>query len=104
MIRYDTNLKTYNYLSRYQNQRTLYNNKDKKRYYETYTPLSKKIDRYIIHKVDEMDNLDKLSLKYYGTPLYWWIIADINNIEDVFNLRKGQELIVPYLNEIAIGE
>ncbi len=28
------------------------------------------------------DRLDLLSNQYYGTPAYWWIIANANNIHD----------------------
>ena len=42
--------------------------------------------------------LDELSLKYYGTPLYYWILGEANNIENPFaKLCKGTRLVVPEL-------
>ena len=96
----DVRKKTYDYFSRYSELDTYYNNIDKKRFYGTGNQLNKEIDSYIKHTVTVNDTLDTLSLKYYGNPLYWWIIADINNIQDPFNLKVGKILIVPYLNQV----
>lgn len=42
--------------------------------------------------------LDELSLKYYGTPLYYWILGEANNISNPFaKLGKGTNLVVPEL-------
>jgi hypothetical protein len=42
--------------------------------------------------------LDEISLKYYGTPLYYWLIGEANNVEDPFSkLLKGTAIKVPEL-------
>jgi len=42
------------------------------------------------------DRLDLLSNQYYGTPAYWWIIANANNIHDgKLGLKDGTILRIP---------
>ena len=42
------------------------------------------------------DRLDLLSNQYYGTPTYWWIIANANNIHDgKLGLKDGTILRIP---------
>ena len=52
------------------------------------------------HIVDKQDinRLDKISYKYYNTPELWWLIAEVNYI-DPFDLRLGQELLIPKLSD-----
>lgn len=45
--------------------------------------------------------LDLVSYRYYNTTDLWWIIAKINNIEDVWNDYKiGDVLTIPDINDI----
>jgi len=44
----------------------------------------KKDTAFVSHKVTQEDTLDKLALKYYNNPSYWWIIAYFNDIQDAF--------------------
>lgn len=99
----DSTRKDYNYVSRYANLDTYFNSKDKTRYYETARPINKsKVKNYVTHIVGRNETLDTIALKYYGRPLYWWIIADYNDILDVFNLKEGTNLKIPYLSDIEI--
>ena len=42
--------------------------------------------------------LDEISLKYYSTPLYYWMIGEVNNIKNPFEkIRKGSIIKVPIL-------
>ena len=42
------------------------------------------------------DRLDLLSNQYYGSPTYWWIIANANNIHDgKLGLKDGTILRIP---------
>lgn len=42
--------------------------------------------------------LDEISLKYYGTPLYYWLVGEANSIEDPFSkILKGTTLKIPEL-------
>lgn len=49
-------------------------------------------------KLEEIDRLDKISYKYYGTPELWWIISSVNYI-DPFELTEGMELLIPNIRE-----
>lgn len=49
----------------------------------------------IIHTIMEGDTLTLLAYRYYGEPLYWYLIADINNVLNPFDLSIGVKLIIP---------
>lgn len=50
---------------------------------------------YKIHITKAGDNLKYISYKYYGYVNYWWIIAKINGIDDVFeDLTAGKKLYI----------
>lgn len=62
--------------------------------------------KYTFYTYDELKNivlekdmsLDEISFKYYGTPLYYWLIGEANNIENPFRkLKKGVTVKVPVL-------
>ena len=52
------------------------------------------------------DRLDLLANQYYGSPAYWWIIANANNIHDgKLGLKDGTILRIPKdYNEIIRKE
>jgi len=51
-------------------------------------------------KQHHLTRLDTLSYEVYGTPYYWWLIADRNNIIDVtIELYIGQILYIPSLSD-----
>lgn len=102
MVVRDKERKTYTYLSRYAQNDTVYNDLDKKRYYETAKRVSKNITTFNTHIIKQGDSLDSIALKYYNNPLLWWIIADINNIQDSMNITAGKDLIIPDLNQIKL--
>lgn len=41
------------------------------------------------------DNLRKVSLEYYGTPEYWWIIGLINRRPTDQHWKIGDEILIP---------
>lgn len=93
--------KHYNYISRYEITPYYFHSLDNKYVYGTTYPMSKDIS-YLIHKVQKNDTFDSLSLKYYTTPLYYWVIMDYNNIQDPFTeLQEGQELYIPTLTAVG---
>lgn len=53
-----------------------------------------------LHQVTEWDNLSDLSFDNYGSSKWWWVIADINNVFDPFNLSSHINLIIPDLTPI----
>ena len=95
--------KNYNYLSRYADLRLVKNDNDKKIYYET-SNKNKNISNYLSYKVQQGDTLDKLALKYYGNSLYWWVIAENNNMLDVISLKVGTEIKIPNISMFIRGE
>ena len=97
----DKSYKNYDYISRYENVPYYFNTLDKKYIYGTTYPM-KKDASYLIHKVIRNETFDSISLTYYNTPLYYWVIMDYNDIQDPFTeLIEGQELIIPTLSAIS---
>ena len=47
------------------------------------------------HRVIDGDTLENLSFKYYGDPVYWWLIADDNELFDPHTLEIGTLLNIP---------
>jgi len=63
--------------------------------------------RRYIHKEDledkaytikEEDKLTTIAFRFYGNPLLWFLIADINEIENPFELTVGDDIIIPNQN------
>lgn len=95
------NYKTYNYISRYNNVPYYFNTLDQKYVYGTAYQLSQD-NAYLLHKVKKNDSFDSLSLTYYNSPLYFWVIMDFNQIQDPFDFPEvGSELKIPTLSSIA---
>lgn len=61
-----------------------------------YTP--KADDNY--HVTNDGDTLDGIAFNYYGESKLWWVIADVNNIENPLNLDSGLTLLVPKINNL----
>lgn len=55
-----------------------------------------------LHPVTNWDNLPDIAFDYYKSSKWWWVIADINNIHDPFNLLPNSNLIIPDLNGILV--
>lgn len=92
--------KSYDYICRYQAFPYYYNENDDKYIYGVTSQLNKNTS-YIAHIVKPYDTFDSISLYYYNSPLYFWIIMDFNNIQDPFQeLNVGQVLRIPTLNGI----
>lgn len=97
----DKNYKNYDYISRYNNVPYYYNTLDEKYIYSTAYQMSAD-NTYLIHKVKRGDTFDSLSLTYYNSPLYFWVIMDFNQIQDPFyDLEVNTELKIPTLSNIA---
>lgn len=81
-------------LSHYR-QRT-YKNSENKMVSDRYTLYSSSEYKQI--ELDKDLSLDEISLKYYYTPLYYWIIGEANGIKDPFKkIKKGTTIKVPIL-------
>jgi len=55
------------------------------------------------HTVKEDEALTDIAQEHYKDSRKWYAIADANIdvLEDVFNLQPGQELIIPNANKIT---
>jgi len=58
-------------------------------------------DKY--HVVREEETLLSIAQIYYNSQYPWYFIADINIIEDIFDLEIGSVLLIPDLNLIYGG-
>lgn len=50
-----------------------------------------------------VNRLDLVSLKFYSTPRYWWILAYYNNMENPFALPHGTVLKVPSYSTLLLN-
>ncbi len=92
--------KNYDKLSRYSIFPIYYNTLDD-RYQGSITCWLKNNTLSINHVIENYDTLDSLALKYYGNPLYYWIIADYNRIHDPFiQLEVGKNIRIPTFSDI----
>lgn len=93
--------KDYDRVSRYSVFPYYYNRADKKYIYGLTAQLKTEKTTYVSHVVKHGDTLDSLSLYYYSSPLYFWIIADFNHIQDPYmELKEGTHLKIPTFNNI----
>ena len=48
-----------------------------------------------LHVFVEGETLTMLSYRYYGEPIFWYLIADTNNIENPLFIKPGTQLVIP---------
>ena len=91
----------YDYTSRYSTVPFYYHTKDKKYVYGITNNLRDDTE-YVLHNITDEDSFDSLSLKYYGRPDLYWVIADFNRITDPYiNLYENYNFIyIPALASI----
>lgn len=95
--------RNYAHISRYAPYRTILNTKTNAIYLEsinkyTYTIASDTI--YHVVEANQEGRLDIISNIYYGTPAYFWAIADANNIIDPLTIVAGTVLLVPNIESL----
>lgn len=61
---------------------------------------------FVAHKVKPEDTLESLALSYYNNPMYWWMIAYFNNIQDSFVplISRYSTLKIPSMNSVTFGK
>jgi len=52
-------------------------------------------DRYTVIKPGHEYRPDLVSYEAYGTPNFWWLIMEANEISDVYNFKAGTNLRIP---------
>lgn len=94
----------YNYICRYSGFPYWYHSDDEKCIYGTTSQLAKDIS-YVVHTVKNNDTFDSISLYYYNSPLYFWVVMDFNDIQDPFERPVvGSQLKIPTLSSIYYQE
>lgn len=89
-------------LSRYNVYRRLIN-EDGDEYIETPNRIKIKEtskDSFYAVEMGCVNRLDLISNKFYGTPLLWWAIAIMNNIDNPLDVKPGIVLRIPSLKSI----
>ena len=62
------------------------------------------IEQYYRVTEEDMNRLDIISERFYGTPAYWWVIAMANNIVDPFYLPIDTTLKIVKLSEFTMAQ
>lgn len=56
---------------------------------------------YDEYEVEENDTLFRLAIRFHGSYNLWWVIASANNIDNPFELKKGD--ILRILRKDVVG-
>jgi len=48
-----------------------------------------------LHVYTGGDTLPNLAFIFGGKPTLWWVIADINGMEGMFDVKVGDSLLIP---------
>lgn len=91
----------YSYYSRLTGLSTLNNVEDNTLLLESYLPIQK-TDQYFLYEVQQGDTLDSIALSKYGSPIYWWIIADYNDMLDCLEPILGTTIKIPELTGVQM--
>ena len=69
------------------------------------TPIRYPADQQdIYHLVTYDDNLWSLSFKYFNTSKLWWVLQDVNNLENGFELPVGETILIPNLIKLRLQQ
>ena len=81
-------------------------------YYIIYQEGDRSLERLpIIHREDlddksyiirDEDTLTSISNLHYGEPIYWYLIADVNEIQNPFVLQVGTSIIIPNIKKYEL--
>lgn len=96
----DKSYRSYDYISRYQSFPYYYNSTDKHYIYGTTSQLDDSTS-YTLYKTQKNDTFDSISLKFYNSPIFFWVICDFNRIQDPYmTIEEGTYLKIPSLTTI----
>lgn len=97
--------KTYDYLCRYDKVPSYYDSLRKREVAGIGSNMLKTAP-FVTHYLTQEDTLNSLSLKYYGNPVYWWVIAYFNDIQDAFSdlMENNRTMLkIPNIASIEFG-
>lgn len=97
----ETNLRSSQFVdsfSRYSDSEIIYYGERNLLTFKTYkkrdsSPIEN--DRFTVVKPGQEYRPDLLSFEAYGTPNFWWIILEANNISDIFDFKTGTNIRLP---------
>ena len=61
-------------------------------------------DRTIVITGKLVNRLDLVSVQYYSTPRYWWILAYYNNLSNPYVLPHGTILKIPTMSTLLLND
>lgn len=67
-----------------------------------FTGQGAKKEDYIIHTLDQGENISKLGLIYYGDLKAYPVIGEFNRLNDMTRVRAGQKLKIPAIEGIPL--
>lgn len=94
-------------LSRYSPYRQIVDQESFLRYHESFNSVKiveSPEDVYYTVTHETVDRLDIVSYKYYGVPMYWWVLGIANDIINPFDLPLGTVLRIPPLSSLYISK
>jgi nucleoid-associated protein YgaU len=97
IVRDYSNFDSKNQNSRYNRKKVLVQ-EDGTEFLESFDKLNLKesgSDKFHLVLAGEKNRLDIISYKYYGTPLLYWIIAEVNNLNNPTLVEPGTVLRIP---------
>lgn len=98
MIKYNST-RIFDYDSRYQNNRIIYNSDFDADYFEIndnrHIDTTNDNTRYHLVEQTERNRLDIIANIYYGDPTLYWVIAMANNMIDPFIVEPNTILKIP---------
>lgn len=93
----------YDNLSRYSTTQCINNKVDNRIHHESYNNFSiseSSEDLYVTVDNTSINRLDIISARFYGYPIYWWVLALANDIIDPFDIPLGSIIRVPALSSL----
>ena len=95
--------KEYDYISRYSVFPYYYNRIDNRYIYGLTAQLKKDVN-FVSYVVKQGDTPDTISLYYYNSPLYYWVILAFNDINDPYaEIKEGRILRIPTFTNIEFN-
>lgn len=61
-------------------------------------------DEFLVITSKYVNRYDKISYDKYANSRFWWVLSDINNKDNPFELNQGTTLRIPSLNNLILNE
>lgn len=59
------------------------------------TDIEDLLGDFTLFTVTIADRLDNIAFENSGRPTLWWVIADINGLQGLFDIKPGDKLVIP---------